>query len=227
MSEREEKPFWFSPPYVVLFDLLRLHRLKPWDVNIAYLLNNFLSEMKKSGFIDFTASGTALLSSSTIHRMKSELVLKMEEPPRLPQPRPNETIPPPLPLPIRYEYTSMSVEEILKALREVLDNERRILAEQKRSILLPSVLTESLDDFLTNIDDRLEQFYAELVRLSEKSPILSFRKINRRKSVLETIRRFLLLLFLACQGKLTLFQENELEDIRIRVEGVAAKVGAD
>jgi len=89
-----EKPFWLRPPYVILFDLLRLHRIKPWDVNITYLLNAFLAEMKKQGFIDFSASGTALLSSAMIHRMKSELVLKMEEPPKPPIVRPNEEVPP-------------------------------------------------------------------------------------------------------------------------------------
>ena len=112
-----EKPFWLRPPYVILFDLLRLHRIKPWDVNITYLLNTFLAEMKKQGFIDFSASGTALLSSSMIHRMKSELVLEMEEPPKPPIARPNEEVPPPLPFPIRFEYTSTSIEQFFQCLR--------------------------------------------------------------------------------------------------------------
>ena len=50
-----EKPFWLRPPYMILFDLLKLHRIKPWDVNISYILNAFLAEMKKQGFIDFSA----------------------------------------------------------------------------------------------------------------------------------------------------------------------------
>ncbi len=226
MSETE-KPFWLNPPYVVLFDLLRLHRLRPWDINITTLLKNFLAEMNKSGFIDFTISGTALLSSATIHRMKSELVLKMEAPPRQPLPKSDEMVPPPLPFPLRYEYTSISVEAILKALRETLNQETRLVASQRREILLPSILTEQLDDFLTNIDERLDQFYAELMQLAQRSPLLSFKKINRQKPILERIRRFILLLFLACQGKVVLSQEQEHSDIKIRVEGVAAKAGAN
>ena len=227
MSSNEQKPFWLEPPYVILFDLLRLHRLKPWDVNVAQLLNSFLSEMKRSGFIDFTASGTALLSSSTIHRMKSELVLKMEDPPRTPEPRPDEVVPPPLQFPLRYEYTSISVEEILMALQEVLESERRMLVVQKKEILLPSQLMDHLDEFITNIDQHLEEFYAELVRLSERTPTLSFMKINRRRPILETIRRFLLLLFLACQGKVALFQEQDFGDIKIRLAGVTVGVNSN
>ncbi|MBS7623932.1 hypothetical protein KEJ39_09740, partial [Candidatus Bathyarchaeota archaeon] len=83
-----EKPFWLRPPYLILFDLLRLHRVKPWDVNVSLLLNRFLAEMRERGHLDFSISGTALLSSSIIHRMKSELVLKMEDPPRPQPPRP-------------------------------------------------------------------------------------------------------------------------------------------
>ncbi len=222
-----EKPFWLNPPYVVLFDLLRLHRLRPWDINVTNILNSFLSEIRKSGFIDFTISGTALLSSATIHRMKSELVLKMEEPPRQPEPKSDEIVPPPLPFPLRYEYTSISVEAILKALREALDQETRIVASQRREILLPSVLALQLGDFRTKIVWRLDEFYLELIRISQRSKTLSFTKINRQKPILERIRRFLLLLFLACQGRVALSQEQEHGDIRIIVEGVVARAGSD
>lgn len=168
-----EKPFWLRPPYVILFDLLRLHRIKPWDVNITYLLNTFLAEMKKQGFIDFSASGTALLSSSMIHRMKSELVLKMEEPPKPPIARPNEEVPPPLPFPIRFEYTSTSIEQVLTMLEEVLKRESFALAERK-SLLSPPEILEQMDEFLANIEKNIEIFYATLLRKATSSSTLSF-----------------------------------------------------
>ena len=145
--EELSKPFWMRPPYLILFDLLRLHRVKPWDVDITDLLNAFLAEMKKSGYIDFSASGTALLSSSVVHRMKSELVLKMEEPPKPPVVRPDVEVPPPLPFPIRFEYTSTSVAEILRTLQQVLENEKTVLAK-KPFVLSPPSVFEQLDAFL-------------------------------------------------------------------------------
>ncbi|HEY4656929.1 MAG TPA: hypothetical protein VIH34_00405, partial [Candidatus Bathyarchaeia archaeon] len=63
MTETAEQ-YWLKPPYAVLFDLLHLHRVKPWDVNLASILSELLSEMKGRGFIDFSVSGTALLSSA-------------------------------------------------------------------------------------------------------------------------------------------------------------------
>lgn len=226
-DEVNNKPFWLLPPCVILFDLIRLHRLRPWDVNVSFLLNSFLSQMKKTGYIDFTASGTALLSSAIIHRMKSEFVLKMEEPPKVQVPRPDEQIPPPLPIPIRYEYVSASVEQLLTALEEVLQAEKVILSKQSRPITLPSQLTEDLDEFLTNIDERLEDFYLSLKKLSKRARTISFAALARGLSGVEMIRQFILLLFLACQGRLVLLQEQEFGDIVIRLTEMAPRIGAD
>jgi len=217
--EELSKPFWLRPPYLILFDLLRLHRIKPWDVDIAMLLNSFLAEMKKSGYIDFSASGTALLSSSVVHRMKSEIVLKMEEPPKPPIPRPNEEIPPPLPFPLRFEYTATQVTEILHALQEVLENEKLVL-ERKPFILSPPSVFEQLDEFLANIEENIQNFYGEIIKLSIRGSPLSFRQIVEGRSLLEIVRVFIMLLFLATQKKILLSQD-ETADILIRLGEVA------
>ena len=218
-----EKPFWLRPPYMILFDLLRLHRIKPWDVNITYLLNAFLAEMKKQGFIDFSASGTALLSSSMIHRMKSELVLKMEEPPKPPIARPNEEVPPPLPFPIRFEYTSTSIEQVLSVLEEVLKRESVALADRK-SLLSPPEILEQMDEFLANIEKNIEVFYASLLRKATATPTLSFMQLTKGSTLLEAVRVFIMLLFLVMQNRVSLSQTEDRGDITISLPEVAATV---
>lgn len=221
--EELSKPFWLRPPYLILFDLLRLHRIKPWDVDITTLLNTFLAEMKKNGYIDFSASGTALLSSSVVHRMKSELVLKMEEPPKLPVPKPEVEIPPPLPFPLRFEYTSTSVAEILRTLQEVLENEKVILAK-KQFVLSPPSVFEQLDEFLANIEENIENFYAKLIRLSIKGLPLSFKELIKGQTLLETVRVFIMLLFLANQKKILLTQDEQNPDLYIRLGEVSPPI---
>jgi len=218
-----EKPFWLRPPYMILFDLLRLHRIKPWDVNITYLLNAFLAEMKKQGFIDFSASGTALLSSSMIHRMKSELVLKMEEPPKPPIARPNEEVPPPLPFPIRFEYTSTSIEQVLSVLEEVLKRESVALAYRK-SLLSPPEILEQMDEFLANIEKNIEVFYASLLRKAAGSPTLSFLQLTKESTLLDAVRAFIMLLFLVMQNRVSLSQKEDRGDIIISFPEVAVTV---
>jgi segregation and condensation protein A len=216
------KPFWLRPPYLILFDLLRLHRVKPWDIDIAFLLNSFLAEMKKSGYVDFSASGTALLSSSVLHRMKSELVLKMEEPPKLPTPRPTEEVPPPLPFPLRFEYTSTSVAEILRTLQEVLMNEKTTLAK-KPFVLSPPSVFEQMDEFLAHIEENIEEFYGKIINQSIHGVPLSFRKLVKGQSLIEMVRVFIMLLFLANQKKILLEQDESL-DILIRLGQVSPPI---
>jgi segregation and condensation protein A len=221
--EELSKPFWLRPPYLILFDLLRLHRIKPWDVDITALLNSFLGEMKKNGYIDFSASGTALLSSSVVHRMKSEIVLKMEEPPKPPIPRPNEEVPPPLPFPLRFEYTSTSVAEILRTLQEVLVSEKAVLAKQPFILSPPSVF-EQFDEFLANIEEHIETYYGHLIKLSIRGLPLSFRKIVEGQTFLEAVRVFVMLLFLANQKKILLTQNEGDSDLYIRLGEVSPPI---
>jgi segregation and condensation protein A len=216
-----EKPFWLRAPYVILFDLLRLHRIKPWDVNITYLLNAFLAEMKKQGFIDFSASGTALLSSAMIHRMKSELVLKMEEPPKPPIARPNEEVPPPLPFPIRFEYTSTSIEQVLTMLEEVLKRESIALAERK-GLLSPPEILEQMDEFLANIERNIEIFYVSLMREAAENPTMSFLRLTNGHTLLEAVRVFIMLLFLVMQNRVSLSQKEDQGDIIITLPQAGA-----
>jgi len=211
-----DKPFWLRPPYIILFDLLRVHRLKPWDVNLNNILNSFLAQMNDRGYIDFPASGIALLSSSIIHRLKSEIILKMEEPPKPPQPRPQDYVPPALPMPIRFEYTSTSISEVLKALEQVLENERLTLLE-KKPVLTPPAILEHLDEFMMNIEERIEDFYANLIKKAKKGRSISFLSLAGKRPFLEIVRDFIMLLFLAIQGKITLQQDQEFGDIHIRV----------
>jgi segregation and condensation protein A len=221
--EELSKPFWLRPPYLILFDLLRLHRIKPWDVDITALLNSFLGEMKKNGYIDFSASGTALLSSSVVHRMKSEIVLKMEEPPKPATPKPNEEVPPPLPFPLRFEYTSTSVAEILRTLQDVLANEKAVLAKKPFTLSPPSVF-EQFDEFLANIEENIETYYGHLIKLSIRGLPLSFRKVVEGQTLLEAVRVFIMLLFLASQKKILLTQNEGDSDLYIRLGEVSPPI---
>lgn len=210
-----EKPFWLKPPLTVLFDLIRLQKVRPWDVNLNYLLTILLSEMRKCGYIDFTASGIALLSSATIYRMKTELVLKLEEPPKPPIERPEEFLPPPLPFPYRYEYALTTLENLLNTLEEVLKTESVMQPQSRFTLITPALpMIQDIDDFMVNIEDKLEEMYERIVRLAQMKKI-PFSELDDKLSRLESIRVFVLLLFLACRGRIQLWQEDEFGEIYV------------
>ena len=220
MSTQQQDAYWLKQPFTVLFDLLHLYRVKPWDVNLAQLLTGLMKEMKGRGFIDFSVSGTALLSSAILLRMKSELVLKMEEPPRPPPERPTDYVPPPLAFPIRYQSTTTSLDEVLKGILDVLKAERLLPTSTLQLVTRTPAVFEQADDFLIKIEENIKLFYQRLVRESSLGESLSFLRLVGKGDTLEAVRLFIMLLFLAVEDKIRLEQDIEQVDIQIQVKTI-------
>ena len=219
MSTAIRKPFYLRPPWNILFELNKLEKLTPWNVNISYLLQSFLSEMERTGKVDFRASGVALDSSALIYLMKSKLLLTLQEPPAPPKP-PADFVPPPLFLPLRQELTSTTIQHLLDVLDEVLKGEKlhrveRIVAQP----VLPSVsdLLPQFDAFLAELEIRMEKLYALLCEKVKGTGIIEFAALVKGVERFEAIRTFILLLFLAQDGKVSLWQNEETEDLYIAV----------
>jgi len=218
MPQSMEKPYYFQPPLSILFEIHRLDKIMPWDVNISFLLNTFLEEMEHRGEVDFRASGVALDSSSTIYLMKTKLLLKLEEP--LPPPKsPPDFIPPPMFLPLRYELSSTTLENLLNVLDEVLRGESIRTPPPPQPILPAPEIIPPVDLYLLEIDKRMNIIYTQLCQLAGKGELIGFSKLVAGLEKLEAIKTFIILLFLAQRGKIGLWQEEDIEELYITVTG--------
>jgi chromatin segregation and condensation protein Rec8/ScpA/Scc1 (kleisin family) len=224
------KPFYLQPPWNILFEIHKLEKVKPWNVNISFLLTSFLDEMQKQGEVDFRASGVALDSSAFIYLMKSKLLLKLEEPPATPK-LPSDFIPPPIFLPLRYELTSTTIEQLLEALDSVLKGERLLPLKPRIEPLLPSPeeYLPEIDRYLMEIESLMEKLYDDMLHLAKGQPFINFTTLVAGKNRLEAIRTFILLLFLAQRQQIWVWQEEEFGEIHISVRGdvVVEGNGAD
>ena len=219
MSTAIRKPFYLRPPWNILFELNKLEKLTPWNVNIAYLLRSFLSEMERAGKVDFRASGVALDSSALIYLMKSKLLLTLQEPPAPPK-APKDFVPPPLFLPLRHELTSTTIQNLLDVLDEVLKGEKlhridRVVAQP----VLPAVsdIMPQFDAFLAELELQMEKLYALLCEKVKGAGIIEFAALVKGVDRIEAVRTFILLLFLAQDGKVSLWQNEETEELYIAV----------
>ena len=224
MPQSMEKPYYFQPPLSILFEIHRLEKIMPWDVNISYLLTTFLEEMEHRGEVDFRASGVALESSSTIYLMKTKLLLKLEEPPPPPKSSP-DFIPPPMFLPLRYELSSTTLENLLNVLDEVLRGERIRTPPPPQPILPEPEIMPPVDLYLLEIDKRMKIIYAQLCQLAREGELIGFSKLVAGLEKLEAVKTFIILLFLAQRGKIGLWQEEEIEELYITVTGDPAFEG--
>jgi chromatin segregation and condensation protein Rec8/ScpA/Scc1 (kleisin family) len=213
------RPFYLRPPWNILFEISKLEKLTPWNVNIAYLLNSFLTEMERMGKVDFRASGVALDSSALIYLMKSKLLMTLQEPPAQPKP-PGDYVPPPLFLPLRHELTSTTIQHLLEVLDDVLKGEK--LAHLDRVVQQPvlpafSDLLPQFDAFLQEIEVQMDKLYAMLAEMVKGAGIIEFSKLAKDATRMEAIQMFILLLFLAQDGKVNLWQNEETLELYIAV----------
>jgi len=218
MTQSMEKPYYYHPPLSILFEIHRLEKIMPWDVNIAFLLNTFLEEMEHRGEVDFRASGVALDSSSTIYLMKTKLLLKLEEPPPPPK-SPPDFVPPPMFLPLRYELSSTTLENLLNVLDEVLRGESIRPPPLPQPILPTPEIIPPIDLYLLEIEEHMKIVYSQLCQLAGKGDLIGFSKLVAGLEKLEAVKTFIILLFLAQRGKIGLWQEEDTEELYITVAG--------
>ncbi len=220
-----KRPFYLRPPINLLFDINRIDKLTPWSVNIAFLLNHFLREMEKLGKVDFRASGVALDSSALIYLMKSKLLLTLEEPPAPPK-LPTDFVPPPLFLPLRHELTSTTIQHLLEVLEEVLNGEKLAVIDRVVSQpVLPqaSDIMPQFDKFMAELETQMNDFYRHLLEIVKGAGIIQFSSLIKEMIRIEAVRSFIMLLFLAQDGKVSLWQDEETEEIYVTVGNL--KVG--
>ncbi|NLE04647.1 MAG: hypothetical protein GX638_07585 [Crenarchaeota archaeon] len=219
-SAVSRRPFYARPPWNILFDVERLQKLTPWNVNIAYLLRSFLLEMEKQGKIDFRASGVALDSSALLYLMKSKLLLTLQEPPVPPNRVATDVVPPPLFLPLRHELTSTTIQHLLDVLDEVLRGEKPLNID--RMVMTPvlpqaSDLMPQFDKFIAEIETQMQRLYERLVEMVNGQGIVDFNILIKGMVRIDAIRTFILLLFLANDGLVGLWQDEETEEIYIAI----------
>jgi len=217
------RPFYLRPPWNILFEISKLEKLTPWNVNIAYLLRTFLLEMEKTGpeKVDFRASGVALDSSALIYLMKSKLLLTLQEPPPQPPKVPTDFVPPPLFLPLRHELTSTTIQHLLEVLDDVLKGEKLLTLRPttEQHPVLPAVtdLLPKFDKFIAELEMQVDKLYALLVERTSGQGIIDFTTLSKGATRIEALRMFIYLLFLAQDGLVSLWQNEETEELYIAV----------
>ena len=214
------RPFYLRPPWNILFELNKLEKLTPWNVDIAYLLRSFLTEMERTDKVDFRASGVALDSSALIYLMKSKLLLTLQEAP-VPPKGPQDFVPPPLFLPLRHELTSTTIQHLLEVLDDVLKGEKMLHLEHvvEQHPVLPAVSDwmPQFDTFIAELELQIGKLYAILCEKVKGSGIIDFSTLSKDTTRIEALRMFMYLLFLAQDDRISLWQNEETEELYIAV----------
>lgn len=216
MTDKFEKPYYLRQPWDILFRENKLEKISPWSINLVELLSSLLKEMERVG-IDFRIAGTAVNSSVLIYLKKAELLLAMED---APQPQLDDAdevyLPPAVPLPFRFEFTTTSIQDLINALEKTLNEEaNKSDIPRLPTLALPIPNFLDIEQYLVEIESRadelLEKIRSQTVSGNELRFIIMIEGLPR----LESVRLFMMLLFLAQRMDIDLIQDEEETDIQI------------
>jgi segregation and condensation protein A len=202
-------------PFEILLELVEGGRLDPWEVEIGRVMDPWLGRL---GEMDLRTCGRGILSASTLLRLKSgdfdgngnghALFPEDEEIPELPDLGPLAVV--------KYSPRRIQLEELLSALREALSEAGvQRLSPKRRPQPTPEILP--LSDFERNIGVLMESLYARLLRLRGNP---RFSELLEERGRVAAVRLFVLLLYLAFEGKVLLTQEGPEVRVEVRRDGV-------
>lgn len=201
----------------IVFDLIKLRRINPWDVNISGILKQLAKEIREKGYLQFTLSGLILLASSIIYLRKTETLLSIEsELKRDENRRAEETLDIPLDLlekinplevHLRPSQPFIDLEGLAKALLEILEKTYSKKPSEEES--LPPIVPQP-DDFIREIERKVEEFRNILLKTINQQGRVSVNSLLEGKHPLEMARTFILILFLLSeQGFDVILQDGE------------------
>lgn len=217
MTEKKEKPYYLRQPWDILFKENKLDKVSPWDINLVQLLASLLEEMERVG-IDYRIAGTAVNSSVYIYLKKAEMLLAMEEPPTSPEQHGEIYLPPPVPLPFRFEFTTTSVQDLINALERALQEESSH-GEIPRLPTLPIPVPNFLDfeQYLLEIEARSDELLEKMRASTDAGMEMRLSRMMTGLNWLDTVRLFMMLLFLAQKMEIDLDQDEDEMDVTIKV----------
>ncbi|MFQ5951231.1 MAG: hypothetical protein ACE5KH_04005 [Candidatus Geothermarchaeales archaeon] len=208
------------PPLNILINPESVKAQKTWDIDLAYLLDLLDKVLKESGVLDLRVCGSAAVTSSLIYRLKVETLFlfeKIRSERRAAESALGE-LPQMLNLPFRYELHSTSAKELVSALEVILEEVlSHVESEKSKGPVLEPAPQLEIDEYEARIGEMLKRFRLELMMTLDKEGPLSLRDYVKDQPVIEKVRAFILLLFIAMEGLIDLEQDGE--DLLVRGTG--------
>lgn len=177
-----------------------------WDISIYLLLKEFYEYLKSQPLMDYKLGGIAVLSSSILYSLKVQNLF-YEERQRSCR-RASEVAEPfePIRMPFRVDLKASDIDDLLLAFKSLI-LEVEMEGGKGEGLLrtveeFPILDQETLLRMLKPVED-------ELIYRLEREGEIRFSCLIKGKDALEIARYFIVLLFLAQDGRLVLVQEED------------------
>ncbi len=194
----EENPFWITPPYILLTDVLQLDKVEPWNVDVGKLVAGFLQEMKRLGNIDFRVSGNALYSASVIFMKKTRDLVDLGLLPDDDEDSDEDIEIPLIRPPFRLTNRRVTIQELLLAMDKMLKKgvRRRPPPKKRRAKDELDPISFQMDVTRADVEETIGEVYSDLRKIVDVGDTVRFQDILVNNTRREIVRVFFAVLHL-------------------------------
>jgi len=208
----------------VIYHIVSLEGLDPWDIDIVKLANSFLNYIETIRMLDFRIPAKIVFVAAILLKLKVETLFPHEEEimPTIPEEIDEYKIlreklsqiklKPPLE---RIPKRNVTLEELVNALRKALAVKER---KEIRKHTLGRKIVNNIDISEEDIEIRIKKLMDEIDFLIKKlnADKIEFSKIVEDWNRDEIVKHFLPLLYLSTRGSIETQQEDFFEEIFIK-----------
>jgi len=226
----------------IIYDLIRVEGMNPWDIDISEISHKFLELLKKLREMDFRISGKVVLASAILLKLKSDRLLEddiaafdslmssVDDPGELLDelaldeagPKRERILAPGLmPRTPQPRKRKVSVYDLIEALEKALEVEwrRPVYVEPKVKIRMPENFVD-MGELIQDVYHKVEAYYGTngLVAEQQKPHRLTFSELIPSDSKEDKVYTFIPLLHLENQRKVDMYQDVHFGEIEIEMQ---------
>ncbi|MBI1828612.1 MAG: chromosome segregation protein ScpA [Thaumarchaeota archaeon] len=202
-----------QPPINVLFNPVDISKKDVWTIDIIQILETLVKLLNQTGKKDYRIAGIAALSSAMIHRMKVESIFALQKAAMEKRPlsqREDMDIDL-INMPYRHESTyPVTLDELLGVLENLIGSIANPRSSRRQMQFEP-VEVPDFNEYFISLEKIIGQYEELIVNKIRPTGSGSFRTIVSGLELIDVVRCFFAILFLARDTKVELEQtENDI-----------------
>jgi segregation and condensation protein A len=211
VSDNNPGPSISQPPVNILFTPLDVSKKDVWSIDVVRILDILIKILSQTDKKDLRVAGIAALSSAMIHRMKVESIFALQKAAmeKRPLTRREDIDIEVINMPYRHESTyPVTLDELLSVLENLIGtiaNPR----SSRRQLEFEPVEAPNFDDYFISLEKIIGQYEELIVKKIKAVGYGSFKSIVSELELIDVIRCFFAILFLARDMKVDLEQTED------------------
>ena len=200
-----------QPPVNILFGPLDVSKKDVWSIDITRILDILIKILNQTDKKDLRVAGIAALSSAMIHRMKVESIFALQKAAMEKKPlnQRDDVDIEMINMPYRHESTyPVTLDELLSVLENLIGTIANPRSSRRQMEFEP-IQAPNFDEYFISLEKIIGQYEELIVNKIKATGYGSFKTIVSGLELIDVIRCFFAILFLARDVKVDLEQTED------------------